>query len=110
MHGENLRGLSLFAGAGIGEAYLSQADVDIIVANELATRRAELHRSTYPNCNMICGDIKDEKVFKKIIIDPFPNLPQGLTMSFLSKPANGKKRTICLKCSGNRSNDTGTIG
>jgi len=62
-----MRGLSLFAGAGIGETYLNDAGVDILVANELVPRRAELYKSIYPNSNMICGDITDKKIFDRII-------------------------------------------
>ncbi|MCL2573422.1 MAG: DNA cytosine methyltransferase [Defluviitaleaceae bacterium] len=67
MRKQSLIGLSLFAGAGIGETYLSQAGVNIIVANELVPRRAELHRHIYPNCNMVCGDITNENVFEEIM-------------------------------------------
>lgn len=32
---KNIRGLSLFSSAGIGEYFLSRVGIDIIVANEL---------------------------------------------------------------------------
>jgi DNA (cytosine-5)-methyltransferase 1 len=67
MSKEKLKGVSLFAGAGIGEAYLKQTGVSIIVANELVVRRAKLYKSIYPDCNMICGDITDDKIFNSII-------------------------------------------
>jgi len=62
-----MKALSLFAGAGIGEAYLKEAGVNVIVANELIPKRAELHKRIYPDCNVICGDITNEEVFKNII-------------------------------------------
>jgi len=52
-----MKGLSLFAGAGIAETYLRESGVEIIVANELVPRRAELYQKIYPDCAMICGDI-----------------------------------------------------
>jgi len=67
MISKRLRGLSLFAGAGIGEVYLNKAGVDIVVANELLPCRAELYKSVYPQCEMICGDISDKSIFDKII-------------------------------------------
>jgi len=62
-----LAGLSLFAGAGVGEAYIHEAGVDIVVANELVPRRAELYRKTYPNCTMICGDISEKSTFEGVM-------------------------------------------
>ena len=62
-----LKGLSLFSGAGIGETYLKQCGIDIIVANEIIQKRADLYKKLYPNCNMICGDISKKEVFDKIV-------------------------------------------
>lgn len=62
-----MKGVSLFASAGIGETYLSRIGVDIVVANELIPKRAELYRSLYPDCHMICGDITDKTVYDDII-------------------------------------------
>lgn len=62
-----MRGLSLFSGAGIGEAYLSECGVTICTANELVEKRAVLYRKLYPSCNMICGDIMDDAVFEHVI-------------------------------------------
>ena len=62
-----MNGLSLFAGAGIGETYLKRVGINIVVANELIEKRAKLYQYLYPNCKMICGDISDEDVFSNII-------------------------------------------
>lgn len=62
-----MRGLSLFAGAGIGETYLKDCDINITTANELLPKRAELYRFFNPDCNMICGDITDDTIFRKVI-------------------------------------------
>lgn len=62
-----MKGISLFSSAGIGETYLSRNGIDIVVANEIIEKRAKLYRILYPECNMICGDITDNKVFGDII-------------------------------------------
>ena len=62
-----MKGLSLFSSAGIGETYLNDLDMEIVTANELIPQRAELYKKIYVDTNMICGDISDEKIFKKII-------------------------------------------
>lgn len=79
-----MKGLSLFSSAGIGETYLSRIGIDIEVANELIEKRATLYRQLYPNCNMICGDISDEKVFSQII-----NFSQGVDFILASPPCQG---------------------
>lgn len=62
-----MKGLSLFSGSGIGETYLSQVGIDIVVANEIIEKRAQLYKHLYPTCNMICGDIRDDNIFDQII-------------------------------------------
>lgn len=62
-----MKALSLFANVGIAETYLSEIGLDVVIANELEEKRADFYRHLYPNCNMICGDITDNKIFKTII-------------------------------------------
>lgn len=62
-----MNGLSLFANVGIAETYLDKVGVDITVANELIPERARFYQHLYPNCNMICGDITNKKVFESVI-------------------------------------------
>lgn len=62
-----MQGLSLFAGAGIGETYLKDCGIHIKTANELLPKRADLYRFFNPDCNMICGDITSNKVFRAVI-------------------------------------------
>ena len=40
-----MNGISLFSGAGIGETYLDDIGINIVVANEIVPRRAELYLS-----------------------------------------------------------------
>lgn len=63
---EVIKGLSLFANVGIAETYLHDVGVDVVVANEWLPERARFYRDLYPDCNMICGDIQDKKVFNSV--------------------------------------------
>lgn len=62
-----MNGLSLFSNVGIAETFLYQVGVDIMVANELLPERARFYQHLYPACNMICGDITQNEVFRKVI-------------------------------------------
>lgn len=79
-----MKGVSLFSGAGIGETYLSECGVDIIVANELIEKRAKLYKALYPQCTMVCGDIGDEKIFSQII-----SKATGVEFMIASPPCQG---------------------
>lgn len=59
--------LSLFANIGVAEAFLKELGVDVVLANELIPRRAELYSKIYPNTQMVCGDITDSKVYENIL-------------------------------------------
>ncbi len=67
MKKKELKGLSLFAGAGIGETFLRDIGIDIVVSNELIKKRADLYKSCHKNCEVVCGDINNGKVFNEII-------------------------------------------
>lgn len=62
-----MNGLSLFANVGIGETFLEEVGVNIIVANELIEKRANFYKHLYPNSNMILGDITNEFIFDKVV-------------------------------------------
>lgn len=61
-----MKGLSLFASAGIAEMNLGKY-VDIVLANELLPIRGKVHRFWHPNAEMICGDITDDTIKNDII-------------------------------------------
>ena len=63
---KRLKGISLFASAGIGETYFKEAGIDIVVSNELLEKRADLYRAIAPETTVVCGDITNEEVFEKI--------------------------------------------
>lgn len=62
-----MNALSLFANIGIAEAYLEDIGVNVVLANELVERRADLYSKIYPFTKMICGDITDESVYKSLV-------------------------------------------
>lgn len=61
-----LKGISLFASAGIGEYYLNSIGVEIVAANELLERRAECYRFFHPKSKMIQGDIRKDSIKAQI--------------------------------------------
>lgn len=79
-----MKGLSLFSSAGVGEAYLSDIGLDVIVSNELIDKRANLHSVLYPKCKSICGDISKPEVFKEII-----ESARGVDFLLASPPCQG---------------------
>ncbi len=80
-----LLGVSLFSSIGIGETYLQDIGIDIVVANELLEKRANLYQEIYPHSTMICGDITNTNIFQKII----ENSPNKLDFLIASPPCQG---------------------
>ena len=64
-----LHGLSLFANVGIAEAYLQSIGVKIEVANEFVETRARFYQHVYPKTLMIQGDITQDEVMKRVILE-----------------------------------------
>lgn len=62
-----MNALSLFSGAGIGEYYLNRIGIDVVVANEIVSKRAQTHDFLYPECKMINDDIRKAEVQKRLI-------------------------------------------
>ena len=62
-----VKAASLFSGAGIGEYYLGELGIDIVLANEIVKSRAVAHSLIYPSCEMVTDDITKEYVQEDII-------------------------------------------
>lgn len=62
-----IKAASLFSGIGVGEYYLSELGIDVVIANELIKSRATAHSLIYPKCKMINDDITKESVQEAII-------------------------------------------
>ena len=61
-----IKGASLFSSAGIAETYFKKNGIDIVVANELIPKRAELYKFFYPTTNMICGDFTNTDIYNQV--------------------------------------------
>lgn len=85
MNKKRLKGISLFASAGIGETYFKDVGIDIVVSNELIERRANLYKAISPSTKVICGDITDENVFNDII----NSSPSKVDFLLASPPCQG---------------------
>lgn len=63
-----MKALSLFANIGVAEAYLEKIGIEVVLANELVKRRADLYSKIYPKTEMICGDITSKRIYETIKI------------------------------------------
>lgn len=62
-----MKAISLFSSAGIGEMYLKDIGIDVVLANELIEKRAKTYSFFYPETDMICGDITCSTIKDTII-------------------------------------------
>lgn len=61
-----IKAVSLFSGAGIGEYYLADEGIDVVIANEIVKSRADTHAILYPTCKMISADITEIETQQEI--------------------------------------------
>ena len=87
-----MKGLSLFSNVGIGETYLKDIGIEIVVANELLKDRAEFYKVMHPNTKMICGDITNEKVYSEII-----ESARGVDFLLATPPCQGMSQANAIK-------------
>lgn len=78
--------LSLFANIGVAEAYLNEIGVNVVLANELEKRRADLYNKIYPKTEMVCGDIMSQSIFDDIIIK---SKKYGVNLVMATPPCQG---------------------
>jgi len=62
-----MNAISLFSGVGIGEFYLRDVNINVVLANEIVKSRADTYIALYPTTEMICGDICDSEIKQTII-------------------------------------------
>lgn len=55
-----MKAISLFSSAGVGESYLKEIGIDVILGAELIEKRARFYKHLYPNSNVIVGDISKD--------------------------------------------------
>lgn len=68
-----INAVSLFANVGIAEAYLEKIGINVVVANEIDSRRVKFYSHIYPKVNMIEGDITTSEIKEKIIKESINN-------------------------------------
>lgn len=81
-----IRAASLFSGAGIGEYYLRDIGIDVVIADEIVKARAETHAILYPNCHMVNADITEENT-QHLIIEECKN--KKINMIIATPPCQG---------------------
>jgi DNA (cytosine-5)-methyltransferase 1 len=64
---KKLNAVSLFSCVGVGEYYLKDIGVNVVVANEIEPKRCKTYNFFHPQTDVICGDIIDNKVKKNIL-------------------------------------------
>lgn len=59
--------LSLFCSGGLAETYLEDLGIDVVLANELITKRCDFYEHLYPKTELIRGNIEEKKIREEII-------------------------------------------
>jgi DNA (cytosine-5)-methyltransferase 1 len=84
-----MNAISLFANVGIGEIYLKDIGVNVVVANELEEKRCKLYKELHPQVKVICGDIKNNNV-KTQIYQACPDaIRGGIDLIIATPPCQG---------------------
>ncbi len=64
---KRLKAVSLFSCIGVGEYYLKDIGIDVVLANEIEPKRCDTYSYFHPSTKMVCGDITDKKVKQQIL-------------------------------------------
>ncbi|MCL1946495.1 MAG: DNA cytosine methyltransferase [Chitinivibrionia bacterium] len=83
---KEIKAISLFSSAGIAELSLENTAVEVVVANELISRRAECYSHLHPKTKMICGDITLDKIKNAVLEEA---KVRGVTMLIATPPCQG---------------------
>lgn len=81
-----MNGLSLFSSAGIGETYFKDVGINIVVANELVEKRANLYKSISPETDVVCGDITSKDIFETVMEK---SISKNVSFILASPPCQG---------------------
>lgn len=86
-----MKGITLFASGGIGDLAFKGAGINMILANEYVYERAQVFAYNYPDCEVIIGDITQEK---DNIISRTKELLNGDSLDFLvaTPPCQGMSK------------------
>ena len=64
---DNIKAISLFSSAGIGELRTRNLNIEVVAANELLPQRAACYRHFYPDTIMVCDDITKDSTKETMI-------------------------------------------
>lgn len=81
-----IKALSLFANVGIAETYLGEIGIDVVVANEIDSRRVKLYKHLYPSVDVVEGDITNPTIKQEIISKSVRN---NVNMIIATPPCQG---------------------
>lgn len=86
-----MKAISLFSCGGIGDLALRSAGIEVIVANEIISERAEVFKYNFPEVDMIIGDIHKKK---NEIIEKTLNIlsKRKLDIVFATPPCQGMSK------------------
>jgi len=62
-----MNALTLFSNVGIGETYLKDIGINVVIANELLPERSKFYSHSHPDGLMINGDITNPDILNRII-------------------------------------------
>lgn len=104
MRKNKIKALSLFANVGIGETYLIEEGIDVVLANEIEEKRVKFYKHLYPDTEIIQGDISQNKILEEIIkkslnkeINLIMATPPCQGMSTAGKKNKDDKRNYLIK-------------
>ena len=99
-----IKAMSLFANVGIAEAYLKQANIDVVIANEIEPDRVRFYRHLYPEVDVVEGDITTLSTKEELISKAKQNdvnliiaTPPCQGMSTAGKKENNDPRNSLIK-------------
>ncbi len=81
-----MKAISLFSCIGVGEYYLKDIGIDVVVASDIDKKRCDVHKFFYPNIPTVCGDIRKEEI-KQSIFNKIGN--QKIDIVIATPPCQG---------------------
>jgi DNA (cytosine-5)-methyltransferase 1 len=62
-----MNAISLFSGAGIGDFYLNESDINVVLANEVLEGRAKAYTELHKGTKVLVGDIRLSNIKEQIV-------------------------------------------
>ena len=81
-----MKAITLFSGVGVDEFYLKDCGIDVVLANEIISARAEAYKQLHENQNVVCDDICKDEV--KALISDFA-IQNNVDLIIATPPCQG---------------------